>query len=165
VAAGRRRAGRERADRAVGERTDARVRGWRARGRGVLGRGLGGGRGRSRFSERWWTFSKNDRSAKTSTTSSRGLPGRHVPPGVRRGKQRGAGFKISDDMWDPCDSTRFSFHFYSHQPPSPTPLFHDGLFLSPTLFFSLIHEPGCPCSNSLMSKVWPESMWARIRPC
>jgi hypothetical protein len=97
VAAGRRRAGRERADRAVGERTEARVRGCRARGEG--GRGLGGRRGRSRFSERWWTFSKNDRSAKTSTTSSRGLPGRHVPPGVRRGTQRGAGFKISDELF------------------------------------------------------------------
>jgi hypothetical protein len=49
-----------------------------------------------RFSECLRTFSKNDRSAKTSTASMRGLPGRHVPPGVRRGKQRGAGFKISD---------------------------------------------------------------------
>jgi hypothetical protein len=93
VAAGRRRAGRERA---VGERTEARVRGWWARGRGVLGRGLGGGRTYPRFSECWRTFSKNDRS--DSTASTRGLPARHVSPGVRRGKERGAGFNISDSI-------------------------------------------------------------------
>jgi hypothetical protein len=34
--------------------------------------------------------------AATSTASTRGLPARHVSPGVRRGKERGAGFNISD---------------------------------------------------------------------
>jgi hypothetical protein len=36
--------------------------------------------------------------AVTSTASTRGLPARHVSPGVRRGKERGAGFNISDSI-------------------------------------------------------------------